>query len=90
MPMKMTYDTEAKQAMLNALAGYTGPITHCPDGEAMAKPLKMVDGAAQWLKEHRRDRRHVDPTAMRKRLRLERAKRERIERRNAAIMKKAR
>ncbi len=49
-------DTEAKQAMLNALAGYTGPITHCPDGEATAEPLKMVDDAAQWLKEHRRDR----------------------------------
>jgi|GraSoiStandDraft_16_1057320.scaffolds.fasta_scaffold819651_2 hypothetical protein len=83
-------DTEAKQAMLNALAGYTGPITHCPDGEATAEPLKMVDDAAQWLKEHRRDRRYVDPIAMRKRLRLERAKRGRIERRNAAIMKKAR
>ena len=39
-------DTEAKQAMLNALAGYTGPITHCPDGEATAEPLKMVDDAA--------------------------------------------
>ena len=83
-------DTEAKQAMLNALAGYTGPITHCPDGEAIAKPLKIVDDATQWLKEHRRDRRYVDPIAMRKRLRLERAKRGRIERRNAAIMKKAR
>jgi hypothetical protein len=35
--MKRVDDTEAKQAMLDALANYTGPITHCRDGEAMAK-----------------------------------------------------
>jgi hypothetical protein len=36
--MKRVDDTEAKQAMLDALANYTGPITHCRDGEeAMAE-----------------------------------------------------
>jgi hypothetical protein len=78
-------DTETKQAMLKALAAYRGPVTQCPDGEARAEPLRMVDDAGRWLKQHRHNRRHIDPVARRRRDRTARARQQRILRRNAAI-----
>jgi hypothetical protein len=75
------------EQMKTAIAAYAGPVTQCPPGEAMGKAVPRHSETTLWLKEHKHDRRYIDPIATRRRLRMEEARRERIERRNAAILK---
>jgi hypothetical protein len=78
--------TKIDDATKKALAAYKGPVTVCPPGDADAKPVPM-SAAAKWLAEHRHDARTVDPKAENKRQRKAAYERDRIRKRNAAIMK---
>ena len=74
---------KTSEQMTKAIAAYSGPVTQCPPGEARAKPVKVVDKAERWLEQHSNDVK--DPRAERRQMRMARAQRERIARRNAAI-----
>jgi hypothetical protein len=71
-----------------AIAAYSAPVTQCAPGRARGKPVKAMDDAARWLKEHRRDLVTRDPKAVRQRQRMQWAQRERIAKRNAAVRKR--
>lgn len=86
--MSETDDEETIEgAMRKALAGYTGPVTRCPPGEARAKPSKVAGKAGRWLWQHRDDRPVRDSKEERRRNRMARARRQRIAERNAALLK---
>jgi hypothetical protein len=78
------------EAMLEAIAAYTGPVTICSPGEARAadEPVVAPDRAARWLKGHRSDRPTVDAKAKRARMRLARQRNERIAKNNAPLLKR--
>jgi hypothetical protein len=86
----MQTDNNIMEAMSKAIANYTGPVTRCPPGNARSKaapvPIK-ADQSSRWLKRHRNERRITDPKGRRRRLRIARAQRERIAKRNAAVRK---
>jgi len=73
--------------MKHAIATYVGPVTRCPPGRARAPSVATVvmNASVEWLKCHRGDRPIRDPKAERKRMRMARAERERIAKRNAAV-----
>jgi hypothetical protein len=74
---------------MKAVAANTGPVTRCPPGRACApEPVGKPGEAARWLHEHRGDLPVIDPKAERRRRRMERAQRERIAARNAAILRR--
>jgi hypothetical protein len=76
-------------ATTQAIAAYTGPVTRCPPGRACGpEPVRKPREAARWLHEHRGDLRVVDQKTKRRRRRMERAQRERIATRNAAILRR--
>jgi hypothetical protein len=80
--------TKIDESTTQAIAAYSAPVTQCPPGQARGKPVKAMDGAARWLKEHHRDPVTPDPKAVRRRQRMQRAQRERIAKRNAAVRKR--
>ena len=48
--------TDEIEAMRQAIAAYTGPVTPCAPGKARAKPPKrkrVPNVATQWLRRHR-------------------------------------
>jgi hypothetical protein len=83
-------NTNEIEEMMKAVASYTGPVTRCRPGRARAPAKKALamNGAVEWLKQHRADQPTKDPEADRKRLRRARAQRERVARRNAAVRKR--
>lgn len=71
---------------LNALAAYSGPVTRCRPGKARGAEMpKKEDRAQQWLNGHRDDVPLQDEKAERRRRRMARAERDRIEKRNAFV-----
>jgi hypothetical protein len=84
----MKTDDSIREAMNQAIANYTGPVTRCPAGKARSKaaplPIK-ADQASRWLNRHRNERSVNDPKERRRRFRMERGQRERIAKRNAAV-----
>jgi hypothetical protein len=77
-------DTE----MLNALAAYHGRVERCRPGKARGADLpKKHDRAQQWLNAHLKDAPLRNKKAERRKLRIERAERERITKRNAHVRK---
>jgi len=68
--------------MLKALAAYSGPVTRCRPGKACGADLPKKDDRAQrWLNRHRGDVPLRDEKAERRKRRMARAERARIERR---------
>jgi hypothetical protein len=80
--------TKIDESTRQAIAAYSARVTQCPPGQARAKPVKAMDDAARWLKEHRRDPVTRDPKAVRRRQRMQRALQERVAKRNAAVRKR--
>jgi hypothetical protein len=77
-------DTET----LKALVAYSGPVTRCRPGKARGSDLpKREDRAGQWLNAHRGGVALRDEKAERRRRRMARAERDRIEQRNAVVRK---
>ena len=75
-------------ATMKAIGAYAGPVTRCATGKACGPdPIRRPSATARWLQEHRGDQRIVDPKGSRRRRRMERARRERIAARNAALMR---
>jgi hypothetical protein len=82
-------DTKISEQMRTALAAYSGPITKHPAGKSRGKVVKFTkrDRADRWLSAQRKDV-VKDEKAKRRQLRMVRAQRERIAKRNAAIRKR--
>ena len=75
--------------MLEALAAYSGPVRRCRPGKARAADLpKKDDRAQQWLNTHHTDVPLRDGKAERRKRRMKRAERARIEKRNASVRKR--
>jgi hypothetical protein len=75
--------------MIKALADYSGPVKRCQPGKARGADLPNKDDRAQrWLNAHRHDAPIRDDKAQRRKLRMKRAERERIEQRNIAVRKR--
>jgi hypothetical protein len=75
--------------MTKAVAAYSGPIKRCRPGKARAADLpKKADRPQQWLNTHRKDAPLRDKKAERRKRRMARAERERIEQRNTAVRKR--
>ena len=71
--------TKIEIEMLNAVAAYSGPVTRCRPGKARGADLPKKDDRAQrWLNAHRRNTPIRDDKAERRKMRMERAERERI------------
>jgi hypothetical protein len=83
----MKTDKKITEQMKHAIATYVGPVTRCPTGRARAPSVATVvmNASVEWLKCHRGNRPIRDPKAERKRMRMARAERERIAKRNAAV-----
>jgi len=74
---------------LKALAAYSCPVRRCRPGKARGADLpKKDDRAQQWLNAHRSDVPLRDKNAERRKRRMARAERERIEKRNASVRKR--
>ena len=81
--------TKIEIEMMKAIAAYSGPVKRCRPGKARAAdPPKKHDRAQQWLNGHGGNLPLRDKTAERRKLRVERAERERIEQRNTAVRKR--
>ena len=75
--------------MTKAVAAYSGPLKRCRPGKARAADLPKKDDRAQrWLNTHRNDAPSRDEKAERRKRRMARAERERIEQRNTAVRKR--
>jgi hypothetical protein len=85
-------DSEKKigEQMRTTLEKFTGPVTKYPAGKPRAKKVKFAkrDDADRWLNRHRNDVVIEDERSKRRRLRIERAQRERIAERNALVRKR--
>jgi hypothetical protein len=82
--------TKIEIEMMRALAAYSGPVKRCRPGKARGADLpKKDDHAQQWLNGHRGKVPLRDKKAERRKRRMERAERERIEQRNAAVRKRS-
>lgn len=91
-------DDRITEEMRKAIAAYAGPATRCPPGHARGPASDKPDRddgnrvtdlrADRWLNRHSNDRPVVDPKAERRRLRMARAQRGRIVKRNAAVRKR--
>ena len=87
-------NTDEIEAMKQAIAAYTGPVTPCPPGKARAKPprrKRVLDDASRWLQRHRHDIPVRNPfvdenvEAERGRRRKARAERKRMRRASNAV-----
>ena len=78
--------TKIEIEMIEAVAAYSGPVKRCRPGKARGADLpKKDDRAQQWLNAHRRNTPIRDDKAERRKVRMERAERERFTKRNALI-----
>jgi hypothetical protein len=81
--------TKIEIEMMRALAAYPGPVRRCRPGKARGTELPRKDDRAQrWLNAHGNDAPSRDRKAERRKWRMERAERERIEQRNALVRKR--
>jgi hypothetical protein len=81
--------TKIEIEMMRALAAYSGPVKRCRPGKARGADLpKKDDHARQWLNAHRRNAPIRDNKAERRKRRLARAERERIQQRNSVVRKR--
>jgi len=81
--------TKIENEMLKALAAYSGSVKRCRPGKARGADLpKKDDRAQQWLNALRSDVPLRDKNAERRKGRMARAERERIEKRNASVRKR--
>ena len=75
------------QTLADLIAASSGPVTRCPPGRARAPEAtnKKRDHAGKWLSRHSSDKSVIGPREKRRRLRMARAERDRIAKRNAAV-----
>lgn len=73
-----------------AIAAYAGPVTRCPAGKARAqgKQKVAINASVEWLKQNRNARPIRDKKADRRKIRIAHAQRQRIAKRNAALLKR--
>ena len=82
---------KAIEQMRQAIENYAGPVTRCPPGKARAPTEVAVfkNESVEWLKQNRSAQPVRDKKAMRRKMRVARAKQQRIAKRNAALLKRA-
>jgi hypothetical protein len=81
--------TKVDLEMIKALAAYSGPVKRCRPGKARGVDLpKKGDRTQGWLDRRSKDARSQDERTARRKRRIERAQRERIEKRNAMVRKR--
>jgi hypothetical protein len=81
-------DEKTIEQMRQAITNYAGPVTECPPGKARApaEPTVFKNESVEWLKQNRRAQPVRDKKAIRRKMRMARAMRQRIARRNAALL----
>jgi hypothetical protein len=79
---------EITKAMADAIAVYTGVVTHCRPGKARGRRITPKNKAVQWLIEHRGAQAIADPKGQRRRRRKHYAQQQRIAERNAPILER--
>ena len=83
-------DDKTIEQMRQAIKNYAGPVTECPPGKARA-PVEVAvlkNKSVEWLKQNRAARPVRDKKAVRRKMRMARAKQQRIAKRNAALLKR--
>ena len=85
--MKKNGDKTIEQ-MRQAIKNYAGPVTERPPGKARApaEPAVLKNESVEWLKQNRRAQPVRDKKAIRRKMRMARAMRQRIAKRNAAVL----
>lgn len=85
--MKKNGDKTIEQ-MRQAIENYAGPVTECPPGRARAPAELAVfkNESVEWLKQNRSAEPVRDERAMRRKMRMARAMRQRIAKRNTALL----
>jgi hypothetical protein len=83
-------DDKTIEQMRQAIATYAGPVTRCPPGKARAPAEKTVmrNASVEWLKQNRNAQPIRDKKAEYRKMRMARAKQQRIAKRNAALLKR--
>lgn len=87
--MKENGDKTIEQ-MRHAIKNYAGQVTRCPPGKARA-PVELAvfkNESVAWLKQNRTARPVRDKKEMRRKMRMARAKQQRIAKRNAGLLKR--
>ena len=81
-------DEKTIEQMRQAITNYAGPMTECPPGKARApaEPAVLKNESVEWLKQNRRAQPVRDKKAIRRKMRMARAMRQRIAKRNAAVL----
>ena len=81
-------DEKTIEQMRQAITNYAGPMTECPPGKARApaEPAVFKNESVEWLKQNRRAQPVRDKKAIRRKIRMARAMRQRIAKRNAAVL----
>ena len=81
-------DEKTIEQMRQAITNYAGPMTECPPGKARApaEPAVLKNESVEWLKQNRRAQPVRDKKAIRRKIRMARAMRQRIAKRNAAVL----
>lgn len=83
-------DDKTIEQMRQAITNYAGPVTECPPGRARA-PVELLvfkNKSVEWLKQNRTAQPVRDKKAVRREMRMARAKQQRIAKRNAALLKR--
>jgi hypothetical protein len=83
-------DEKAVERMRQAITAYAGPVRRCPPGKARAPAAAAVvmNESVEWLKQHRGVRPIRNAKAARRQMRIVHAQKQRIVRRNAAVLKR--